>query len=294
MNTSRVWASLVRSAVLVTCLGIAPVVSAQTPLASATFSTYSAGTLVGQNGWLQYNTQSTNPLQVTGGSVSWIGSGTTPSNDQDAMLAFSQQITQPVTGTNVINYDLLLSVGSSGTGLAPSYFAALNEFTGTTTTGNFQNVRLAVQSSGTGFVFGSRVNGQAGYPFGFGTTVLAYNQPYALRAQFNQVSGTSNDFINLYVGPDFNSLTLYGTSGWNGVGAVTDPSAGAMLLSQFSSATAFGSTISVQSIAATLVPEPSTLVLAGLGLVAGGWAVRRGRAAIRRPRRGTEGPGTAG
>jgi hypothetical protein len=286
MNTSRVWASLVRSAVLVTCLGIAAPATAQT-LASATFSTYSNGDLVGQNGWQQYNTQTSSPLQVTGGTLSWVGPGLTPTNNQDAMLAFSQQITQPLTGTNVINYDLLLSIGSAGPNATPSYFAALNEFTGTTTSGNFQNVRLAVQSSGTGFVFGSRVNGQSGYPFSFGTTVLAFNQPYALRAQFNQVSGTSNDFIQLFVGPDFNSLTLYGTSGWNGVGTVTDPSAGAMLVSQFASATAFGSSISIQSMSATLVPEPSTLVLAGLGLVAAGWAVRRRRAAITEPRRGS-------
>ena len=49
----------------------------------------------------------------------------------------------------------------------------------------------------------------------------------ALRAHFNQLSGTPNDFIQLFVGPDFNSLTLYGTSGWNGVGIVTDPTGGA-------------------------------------------------------------------
>jgi hypothetical protein len=280
MTTSRVLASLSRTVALVAFLGIAVPATAQT-LASATFSTYSDGNLVGQNGWQQYLTQTASPLQVTSGTLSWIGTGLTPSNNQDAMLAFSQQVTQPVTGTNVIHYDLLLSVGSAGSGTAPSYFAAINELTGTTNVGNFQNVRLAVQSSGTGFVFGSRVNGQAGYPYSFGTTVLGFSQPYALRAQFNQVSGTSNDFIQLFVGPDFNSLTLYGTSGWNGVGTVTDPSAGAILLSQFASATAFGSSISIQSISATLVPEPSTLALGGMGLVAAGWAVRRGRARLR-------------
>lgn len=280
MTAARVLASLSRTVALVACLGIAEA-TAQTPLASATFSTYADGNLVGQNGWQQYLTQTSSPLQVTSGTLSWIGTGLTPSNSQDAMLAFSQQVTQPVTGTNVIHYDLLLSVGSAGSGTTPSYFAAINELTGTSNVGNFQNVRLAVQSSGTGFVFGSRVNGQPGYPYSFGTTVLGFNQPYALRAQLNQVSGTSNDFIQLFVGPDFNSLTLYGTSGWNGVGTVTDPSAGAMLVSQFASATAFGSSISIQRMSATLVPEPSTLALGGMGLVAAGWAVRRGRARLR-------------
>jgi len=247
---------------------------AQTTLASATFASFANGNLVGQNGWLQYNTQSTNPIQVINGVVGWVGSGTASVNDQDAMLPFSQQLTQPASGTNVINFDMLLRIGSAGS--SPSYFAALNTLTGTTTTSNFQNARVVAQASGTGFVFGARVNGQSGYPFGYGTTVLNFNQYYALRAEINQVAGNSNDFITMYVGPDFGSLTLYGTAGYS-AGTVADPDFGANLLSQFSSPAAFGSTVTIQntSVGFTLVPEPSTLALGGFGLAAAGWLIRR-------------------
>ncbi|MFZ4721634.1 MAG: hypothetical protein ACOYMI_00620 [Phycisphaerales bacterium] len=236
-----------------------------TVLASADFSTYADGNLVGQSGWVQYNTQSTNPLQVSGGKVSWTGGGTTSSNHEDAMLAFTQQITQPTEGTTVLNFDMVLSVSSAGA--SPSYFAALNQNTGTGTSGNFQNVRMVAKSQGAGFVFGSRLNGQSGYPFGYGTQELVFGQTYALRAQVNLVAGNANDFINLYVGSDFNSLSLYGTAGYS-TGTVTDISVGAMLLSQFSGSSAFGSSVSVSSMSVSVVPAPGALALLGLaGLI---------------------------
>jgi len=237
-----------------------------TVLASADFSTYANGALVGQFGWQQYNISSTSPFQVSGGKVSWLGNGSTASNNQDAMLAFTQQITQPTEGTTVLNFDMVLSVATAGA--SPSYFAALNTTTGTGTGGNFQNVRMVAKSQGAGFVFGTRVNGQSGYPFGYGTQELAFGQTYALRAQVNLVAGNANDFINLYVGSDFNSLSLYGTAGYT-TGTVADISLGAMLLSQFSSSSAFGSDVSVSSMSVSVVPAPGAAALLGLaGLIA--------------------------
>jgi MYXO-CTERM domain-containing protein len=186
-------------------------------------------------------------------------------NNQDAMLAFTQQVTQPTSGSTILNFDMLLSVASAGAN--PSYFAALNQNTGTVTSGNFQNVRMVAQSSGGGFVFGTRLNGQSGYPFGYGTTVLNFNQIYALRAEINLVAGNANDFINLYVGNDFNSLSLYGTAGY-GTGTVADISVGAMLLSQFGSGSSFESGVSVSSMSVSVVPAPGAAALVGLaGLV---------------------------
>jgi len=235
-------------------------------LASADFASYADGALVGQNGWAQYNTQSTNPLTVSAGRVTWAGNGNTASNHQDAFLAFTSQITQPTTGTTILNFDILLSVSSAGG--AGSYFAALNQNTTSGTSGNFQNVRMVTQASGAGYVFGTRLNGQGGYPFGYGTTVLNFGQTYALRAEINLVAGNANDFINLYVGSDFNNLSLYGTAGY-GTGTVADISVGAMLLSQFSSSSAFESGVSVSSMSVTLVPTPGALAILGVaGLVA--------------------------
>lgn len=247
------------------------IASGQT-LASANFASYADGALVGQNGWVQYNTQGTSPIQVVGGRVVWAGNGAPGStiNGQDAMLSFGQVISQPSEGTTVLHFDMLLSISSAGT--APSYFAALNTLDTTSTSGNFQNVRMVAQSSGSGFVFGTRVNGQGGYPFAYGSTVLDFGTTYALRAEINLVAGNANDFIRLYVGDSFSNLTLHATAGY-GSGSVTDISVGAMLLSQFANATNFESGVSMQSMSVYVVPAPGALALLG----AAGLASRRRR-----------------
>lgn len=229
-------------------------------LASANFANYTNGSLVGQNGWQQYNTQTTNPIQVNNGSVSWAGTGTTATNHQDAMLAFANQVTQPTVGTTVLNFDMVLRVGTAPTASFGSYFAALNQLTGTGTSGNFQNVRLSVMGATGGFVFATRINGQSGYPLAMGTTVLSLGQTYALRAEINLVAGNANDFVNLYVGSDFNNMSLHATASYT-TGTVADISVGAMLLSQFSSGTSFSSDISVDSMSVTLVPAPGAIAL---------------------------------
>jgi hypothetical protein len=255
-------------AVALSAIAIGTSAHAQT-LASANFASYANGDLVGQNGWVQYQTSATAPIQVVNGAVTWTGNGTPGStvNNQDAVLAFSQQVTQPAEGTTILNFDMLLSISSAGA--SPSYFAALNTLTTTTTSGNFQNVRMVAQASGSGFVFGTRVNGQTGYPLVYGTSVLNFNQTYALRAEVNLVAGNANDFINLYVGSSFNDLSLYGTAGYT-TGTVADISVGAMLLSQFASGTAFESGVGIQSMSVSIVPAPGAVALLGVaGLAAG-------------------------
>jgi len=247
----------------------------QTSLASADFATFTDGALVGQNGWLQYNTSTTAPLTVTSGRVAWAGGAT--ANNEDASLPFPSTVTQPVSGTTVLNWDTVLSVTAPSSS-NPSYFAALNTNNTSVTSGNFQNARIVAQAQGSGYVFGARVNGQSGYPFAYGTQELTIGQDYALRAEINMVAGNANDSINLYVGPDFDTLSLYATAGYT-TGTVSDPTFGAMLLSQFGSASVFEAGVSVKSMSVTqVVPEPSTLgiLAAGFGLLA---AAHRRRAA---------------
>jgi len=57
---------------------------------------------------------------------------------------------------------------------------------------------------------------------------------------------------------------------------VNDPSFGAILLSQFGTATVFEPGVSVSSMSVTqAVPEPSAVVLAGLGIAAAGLGLQR-------------------
>ncbi len=248
-------------------------------IASSNFSTFTNGNLVGQNGWQQYNTPVTVPIQVSSGAVTWTPPAAAIENNQDAFLPFPSQIAQPSLGSIILNYDVVLSVASAG---APgSFFAALNTLTDGTLTNNFQNARLAVQPSGAGFVVGSRVNGQGGYPFAFGTEVLNFNQSYALRAEINMVAGNSNDFIRVFAGNDFNNLTLQATATATSTNsAVTDPLYGSIILSQFQNATAFQPGVTINSVSVsnvTAVPEPSSFALIGFAITGTGCVTYRRR-----------------
>ena len=221
--------------------------SAQEILVNSDFSTLTNGALVGQSAWVQYNTAVTNPLTVTNGVVTWAGAAVT--DDQDAMVLFPSVIAQPTAGVTTLNFDAVLSISSAGAS-GPSYFLALNTFNTTVTASNFQNARIAAITNGDGYVLGGRVNGQSGYPFAYGTTKLTFNTFYAVRAQLKIVAGNANDTLKLYVGPDFSNLTLYSTCAYT-TGTVLDPTFGAVLISQFGSATVIESGVSIKSIKVT-------------------------------------------
>ena len=224
-------------------LACAAFVSAQTTIVEANFATYNNGALAGQNGWVQYNTQTDNPVTVSNGKVSWTGNGLTVVNNQDVMLPFSSIIEQPITGTTIIFLDAVLTVNTAGA--TPSYILAMNTFNTTVTKDNFPNARFVAQTLDNGFVFGARVNGQNGYPFGYGTTKLTFGTKYAVRLQIEMVSGNANDVIKVFVGSDFNSLALHATGTYT-TGTVADPTFGALLISQFASATAFESGVVIE------------------------------------------------
>jgi hypothetical protein len=90
------------------------------------------------------------------------------------------------------------------------------------------------------------------------------------------VAGNANDFINLYVGPNFDELSLYATAEY-GSGTVSDPSFGGMLLSQFGSGSVNEAGVSIYSMGVSVVPEPSTLILLLLGSIAAAGVGRRFR-----------------
>ncbi len=276
-------------------LATAAVFGASTAFAaivSSDFSTFTNGNLVGQNGWAQFSTSSTSPIQVAGGKATWTGGAIV--DNQDAYLPLGTIITQPASGTTFVYVALQLSVASAGA--APSYFAALNQNQTAVTTGsNFQNARLAAKDNvgDSTFDFGSRVNGQGGYPFVYGNAGLTYGATYNLVARISMVTGNSNDMIDLFVteaSQPFDFVTAYSTSAYTS-GTVTDPTFGGLLLSQFGSGTVNQSGVSinkvmvtsdfteVQAFVVTAIPEPSTYAaLAGAVAFAGVTLSRRRRA----------------
>lgn len=228
--------------------------SAQTTLVDANFATYTNAALVGQNGWQQYNTTSTEPLMVNSGVVTIAGARV--ADNQDVVYPFATVIQQPASGTTTMYVDAVLTVSSAGVS-NPSYFLALNGLNTTTSTGNFQNARLAAIQNADGFVFGTRVNGQSGYPYAYGMTKLSFNTKYAVRLAIDLNTGNANDIIRLYVGTSFNNLQLQSASAYS-TGTVADPTFGGILISQYGSATVSETGVAIESVKVYTVSEITT------------------------------------
>jgi hypothetical protein len=238
-------------------------------IASADFSTYSDGALVGQKGWVQFLAPSSNPLTVLGGSVSWAGGGSI--DNQDAMLVFDTQIGQPTSGTQVYNFDLRLQISQVPVGPNPNVFASIQQSANPDV--SIPVIQLWVRSEGAGFVFGTRIDNSS--PFAFGTQALNFNETYSLRAGVNMVAGNANDFIELSVGNNFNNLSLQATT--IPTGTATDPLLVAMRLAQRGSSTVAEPGVRIFSMNVSSVPEPTSMALMAIVGSLAGVAVHRGR-----------------
>ena len=246
------------------------------------FSTYADGNLVGQNAWTQLGGTATAPIQVSGGQVVIPAA---LADNQDAYHNNSAgSIAAPGVGTTSIYLGLKMSVQTAPTvGFPPnpSYFAAL--YTGDNASG-FANERLFASASGSGYVLSAKVTGQAGAPFATGTTVLDFDTVYNIIVRANMNAGAGNDTMQVYVNPtqsDVNLETPYLTAA---IGTGTDPTGiGSLVLSQFGNASTLAAGVTIDSIVmadsfaeAAMVPEPSSLLLAGAaGLALLYWRRRR-------------------
>ncbi len=235
------------------------------------FSLYTAGNLVGQNGWSQQGTSATLPLQVSSGAVVIPGAQT--ADNQDAIKNFAAPFAAPASGSASLFLGTQLSLGSAASAASPYYFLAMYDGA------SFANLRVtAKDNGGTGFLLGARVTGQAGYPWVFGTVELAYNTPHAVFVQAELVAGAQNDIVRVYVDPtsaDLASQTPYLTETYT-TGTATDPAQlTALIISQYATATttSIGGSISKVAAADTFpevfaaIPEPSSLALVALGAV---------------------------
>lgn len=233
-------------------------VVAQTPLATADFSTYTPGDLVGQNGWTQVGSIATAPLAVSDGAV--IIPGGSIVNNQDAFLPFSQTVTAPTADGQLTQVVIEAAFVVNSTGASPSYFLAVRG-------GTFDNARIAARANvAGGYNLGVRVTGQVGYPFVYGTTTFSLGQTVSIRAVLSLVPGAQNDIIELYTSTQGAPFVLEATSVYT-TGSGTDPGDyNALVISQFGSATVNESGVSIRKVSA-YIPAPATSIDGGSELV---------------------------
>jgi PEP-CTERM motif len=270
-------------AITIAWLGCAESANAQITYLNDSFNTFAAGNLVGQNAWTQLGAVATVPLQVTAGQVVIPASQT--ADNQDAWKN-TNATDLSLTGTTSYFYGVRGSISNApvvpGTFASSSYFAAMYT---SQNAGGFANYRLTAIDNGAGtYVLGVRITGQAGDPFTFGTTGLAYNTSHVIIGEL-QPNALGGILFNLYVDPTSPNLASQTPYVVNTIGTGTPPiSIGSFVFSQFASATvgnvggAFDQTVVTDNFAGAYnllqVPEPTSLALTGLGLGAV-WLRRR-------------------
>jgi trimeric autotransporter adhesin len=225
------------------------------------FDSYSSGALVGQGPWLQTGTISSNPLQVNGGRVHMT-------TGQDANASFGAY---PLADNTTFYYAATINLTAATA--AGDYF--LHVGTVPADSFNFYG-RIYAKSSGTGFLMGYVENSPSANLPTYGTTELAFNRDYRVVVAYNVVPGPLNDTAAVYVDPTDPLVqannTAYLTDTFWGGNAETNYF-GTINLRQGGSTTAPTLDIDNVSVGTTfadvaVVPEPSSIALTGLGLVA--------------------------
>jgi hypothetical protein len=209
---------------------------------------------VSTGAWGQTGTNSTNPIQVSGGKAA-IG----PAN-QDAFAAFSSSV--PHTDGGAIHTSMDINVSAAGTG---DYFSHLSDPAGTT---QFFFQRLGAAASGAGYVLHLAVTGGGGAVTTLGTTVLNFNQTYHVDINWNFVAGATNDTFQILV-----DNAAYMSKTWDSTNA--EPTAVSAGNFRQGGGAGAAPTLTVDNLNVD-VPEPAALILAGvIGLM--GFVVRRSR-----------------
>lgn len=144
---------------------------------------YPDGAFVGNGGWTQNSTISTNPIQVVSGAV-------TLTTGQDVYRNFSASI--PATdGTSAYFAARVTVTAATATG---DYFL---HFTNGAINPTFFSGRLAAKSTAGGFFFGYSESTNATTTYG--TDILTLNTPYNVVVRYGFVSGTLNDTGTVFV-----------------------------------------------------------------------------------------------
>lgn len=162
---------------------------------------YTDGALVGQGGWVQIGSTSTNPITVASGSISLASSG------QDVGVPLGVSLS---SGTFYTGFDINLSAAGTG-----DYFFAFN----TAATATNYTARFFAKSSGSGYVLGIQM-GVSGATPTYSSTPLNFGTKYRVVIRYDFVSGTLNDTALFYISPtdttETNNTAAVSSVAWAG------------------------------------------------------------------------------
>jgi hypothetical protein len=247
---------------------------------SDNFNSYANGNLagtaqdaLGQGTWRQTSTAAATPVQVVNGAIALGSSG------QDVY----SPLTTPTTLSDGQSIYFSLAINVSAVQSAGDYFL---HFTPNAGNSSLFYSRLFIKSVTGGFELGwLGTSGGTGLPT-YGTTVLSLSTTYQVVMAYNFSATTpTNSTGAVYVNPTdpiVGNNTAYLTANWLTTATPDTNSIAAVNFRQGSAANAATLTVDNLVVATAFsdvvpVPEPSTLVLAGLGGLACLGALRRKR-----------------
>jgi hypothetical protein len=249
-----------------------------TSVFSDNFNTYTNGNLagtaadaLGQGTWRQTSTAAATPVQVVNGAIAIGSSG--------------QDVYSPLTTPTILSdgqslyFSLAINVSAAQSG--GDYFF---HFTPSAGNSSLFYSRLFIKSVTGGFELGwLGTSGGTGLPT-YGTTVLSLNTPYQVVLAYNfsattPTNSTGAVFVNP-TDPIVGNNTAYLTANWLTTTTPDTNSIAAVNFRQGSAGSAATLTVDNLVVATSfsdVVPEPSTLVLVGLGGLACLGGLRRKR-----------------
>jgi len=174
--------------------------------ANVDFSTgYTAGDLVGLNGWAAYGAGIASPIQVSPSGVA-LASATSA---QGAYKQYAPYQFTEIGGRVLIRVDINVTAASTA---GSDFFLVTREIdnSGTSTQGQPAGksyFRTYIKASGSGFVVGWNPHSDTATPTApiYDTTVLNFNQTYKILVRCDSFAGRSNDKSYLCVDPVYAS-----------------------------------------------------------------------------------------
>jgi len=176
----------------------------------ADFSTYTLGTLNGQNSWAQIGTTATaSPIQVIAAAgavpqsirVTGVASAAQSFRDLPTLLRFDPTtVTEAKTFYYVLeNFKVIAAMNSStSTGQGFCAFTATAGGTGATAARLFLRRFGGVTANNTTFDLGISASGATPV---YGTTPLAVGTLYKIVVAYTAIPGAANDIVKVYVNP---------------------------------------------------------------------------------------------